>query len=139
MTTTEPTMVCDCSYMLLDGQDCPECGRLFKQARPIKRRSWAHWIVSAISVVLFVVPFGMYYVVGLMNPGHPEAVLGVLIPAAMTWLASGVFAILGSVMAILVWRKDKGASNVSVTVSLLLTLSILGLMGLFVVYAGALP
>lgn len=132
MTTTKPTMMCDCGYMLLDGQECPECGRLFKQARSITRRSWAHWIVSAIAVVLFVVPFGMYYVVGLMNPGHQEAFMGVLIPAAMTWLVSGVFAILGSVMAIMVWRKDKGANNVSVTVSLLLTFLILGLMGLIV-------
>jgi hypothetical protein len=134
MTTTEPVRMCDCGYLLLDGQDCPECGKPFSQAGEIIRRSWAHWIVSAISVVLFVVPFGMYYVVGLMNPGHQEAFIKTLIPAAMAWLVSGVFAISGSVMAILVWRKDKGASNVPVTVSLLLTLSILGLM-VFVVYA----
>lgn len=120
MTNAEPIMVCNCGYMLLDGQDCPECGRPFGQARPITRGVWAYLIVSVITAVLFVVPFGMFYVVGLMNPGDSEAGMLVLIPAVLTWLVSGVFAIFGVVMTIAAWRK--GVNKGSVAISLLLTI-----------------
>ncbi len=111
----EPVAYCQCRYPLLEGQDCPECGRAFELA--IRTGPPQHatmkticGILTLLSLILVAGPVLALYLVVKSNFGEILAAIAVFFLGVFCWLTAVPLA-MGSAVASAYLLKKYGSSG----------------------------
>jgi hypothetical protein len=111
----EPVARCQCGYQLLEGQDCPECGRTYHEAWLLQNEYEARtkavcWLLSLVSFSLSILPVLALAVSRSRWPQSTGLSLAGNMSLPCSWTFAGILAVAAFVLAT-VLKRNRGDSR----------------------------